>query len=349
MPAQLGPRIAFWTSAFEPEMEAVASEVALLRRHFHRSIAWGLSHRHWVLASWRRGFCLHPNLHLCFRVATRVFEPVFEVNHVFGSLGDWFYLHGKKRRPTVLTMATMTGKPQQELLSRISLFVAEHPGGVKHLENLGIDADRIRLVYPPVDLDRFRPTAEPPPPFTAVFASSPDMESALDARGVPLILEAARQRPGMRFRLLWRPWGNSETKVRQWISRLGLTNVELTTRVCADMAEEYRGAHVTLAPFTDPAQCKPAPNSLVESLACGRPVITTQVVGLANLIREAGAGTVIEPSGDALAQAMDQLAANWSSQSQRARRLAEQVFGERQFVDAYREVYRTALGLGTGR
>lgn len=324
-------------------MEAVASEVALLRGHFRASIAWGLSHRHWALASWKRGFCLHPRFHLCFRAATRVFEPVFDVNHVFGSLGDWFYLQAKKKRPTVLTMATMTGKPQRDLLSRISIFVAEHPGGVRHLQEIGIDHDRIRLVHPPVDLHRFCPEPPPDSPFTALFASSPDLESALEARGVPLILEAARMRPQMRFRLLWRPWGNSEPKARRWISEMGLANVELTTRRCADMANEYRRAHVTLLPFTDPQQCKPAPNSLVESLACGRPVITTDVVGLADMIREANAGAVIATSGEELALAMDLLASDWSLRAANARKLAETVFAEKRFIDEYRAIYQQVI------
>jgi len=93
------PRIAYWTSSFEPHMEAVASEVAVLRRHFSSSVAWGLSHRHWALLSWRRGYCLHPRLHLLFRLVTRLLGPAFEINHIFGSLGDWFYLRGCAGRP----------------------------------------------------------------------------------------------------------------------------------------------------------------------------------------------------------------------------------------------------------
>ena len=88
-------------------MEAVASEVATLRRQFPGSVAWGLSHRHRVLLSRRRGLCLHPRLHLAFRALTRALEPAFQLNHVFGSIGDWFYLEGRRRRPIVLTAAVL--------------------------------------------------------------------------------------------------------------------------------------------------------------------------------------------------------------------------------------------------
>src|SRR4051812_44271899 len=112
-------------------MEAVAAEVATLRRHFPSSVAWGLSHRHWVLLSRRRGYCLHPRLHLLFRAATRLLEPAFQLNHIFGSLGDWFFLRGVRRRPTVLTVATWNAPVHDSLLQRVDHFVVETPACVE--------------------------------------------------------------------------------------------------------------------------------------------------------------------------------------------------------------------------
>ena len=74
MGRHVSPRIAYWTSSFEPHLEAIASEVALLRQAFPSSVAWGMSHRRWALLSRRRGYCLHPRLHLLFRLATRLLE-----------------------------------------------------------------------------------------------------------------------------------------------------------------------------------------------------------------------------------------------------------------------------------
>src|SRR5262245_21318129 len=135
----MSPRIAYWTSAFEPHMEAIASEVALLRRQFRGSVAWGLSPRYWARFSWRRGYCLHPRLHLVFRLATRLLEPAFQLNHVCGSLGDSFYLVGVRRRPTVLTVAAGDPPVANSLLERVERFVVEYPGGRVQLERLGIE------------------------------------------------------------------------------------------------------------------------------------------------------------------------------------------------------------------
>jgi glycosyltransferase involved in cell wall biosynthesis len=337
------PRIAYWTSSFEPEMEAIASEVALLRRHFPVSVVWGLSHKHWVLLSWKRGYCLNRRLHLLFRAATRILEPVFDLNHVFGSLGDWFYLHGVRKRPLILTMATMNPVINKPMLERVDRFVVEYPGAIDDLRRLGIEEMRISQIFPPVDLERFSPGGTPDGPFTALFASSPEAEEWLDARGVPQILDAAMLRPKMRFRLLWRPWGNSAARVRQWIAERGLTNVEMVVKCFDDMANEYNKAHVTLTPFSDMIRSKAAPNSLVESLACGRPVVTTAAVGLSEFIREGGAGITCAATGEALAENLDRLATEWNSYSCRARRLAETWFGVERFVGQHQKLYSEVL------
>ena len=327
-------------------MEAIASEVALLRRRFSSSVTWGLTHRRCVSLSWKRGYCLHPRFHLLFRLATRLLEPAFDLHHVFGSVGDWFYLNRPRRQPTVLTVAAHSLPVEGKLLQRIDRFAVEYPGAVDELASLGIDRQRIRLIFPPVDLERFRPSPSPPGPFTVLFASSPEMPSWLAARGVPQLLDAAALRPRMRFRLLWRPWGESEGQVRQWIEEKGLRNVDLVVGRQEDMAAEYRSAHVCAAPFTDRERAKPAPNSIVESLACGRPVLVTEQVGLAELVRDGQGGVICPATGEAIAEQLDRLEAEWTLYAAAARRLAERWFGADRFLDEYRQVYD---GLVPGR
>jgi glycosyltransferase involved in cell wall biosynthesis len=269
--------------------------------------------------------------------------PAFDLHHIFGGVGDWFYLQGSRKRPTVLTMVTDNPPVDALLLRRIDRFVVEYPGGEKYLQQLGIDQRRIRLILPPVDLSRFAPSAPPESPFTILFASSPDQESWLDARGVPQILDAAALRPGMRFRMLWRPWGNSQTRIQGMIAERGLCNVELAVGCFSNMPHQYNSAHVTIAPFTDMSRSKSAPNSLIESMACGRPVLVTKAVGLSGFIREGGAGIVCAATGEALAEHLDQLEADWAHYSKRARRLAERWFGVDRFLDRYARLYDEAV------
>lgn len=339
-------RIAYWLSSFEPDMEAVASEVAVLRRNFRNSLAWGLSAKHWMLVSKHRGVCVHPRLHLAFRAATRLCEPAFRLNHIFGSLGDWFYLQGQRSRPTVLTVATHAAPVNLSLLLRIDRIVVEDFVTEAKVRELGIPHDRIRLILPPVDLERFIPQPRPDGPFTVLFASSPDSADWLEGRGIKLLLDAAAQLPEIRFRLLWRPWGDSLPRLREWINERGLgNNVEVIVGREPDMAQQFQSCHATIAPFIDPTRCKPAPNSLVESLACGRPVIATRTVGLASWFHDARVGQLTEPTPAGIAAAIEAIQSDWNGYSSRSRQVAEEHFSKVRFIESYRMLYRELLGI----
>lgn len=341
----MSPRIAYWTSAFEAEIEAVASEVALLRREFRSSVSWGLSHHHWALMSLRRGFCFHPKLQLLFRAATRLLQPIFQINHIFGSLGDWFYLNGSQSRPTVLTAAAQATPVGKALLDKVDQFVVEHPGGRDSLQELGIEASRVRLVFPPVDLQRFAPVHRTTDRFTVLFASSPDDEAWLESRGVAALLDAAVECPDIRFRLLWRPWGNSLTRLNQWIQEKDLQNVDVVVGRIDDMSAEYARCDVTIAPFIDMNHCKPAPNSLLESLASGRPVLCSPQVGISELVQETKCGAVTEPTGAGIAEGLRQLSRQYAEMSCASRRLAEKHFDKAQFLSSYDRIYRELLAV----
>jgi glycosyltransferase involved in cell wall biosynthesis len=320
-------------------MEAIAGEVACLRRSFPGSIAWGVGPRNWMRLSWRRGFGVHPKFQLAFRAATWLGQRAFHVNHLFGGVGDWFHLKAVRKGPVVLTLAVENDATEPALLDKVDRFVAEWPGARDRLHQMGVDPAKTRLIFPPVDVNRFRPAPRPEEPFTVLFASSPDNADWLEARGVLLLLEAASLRPAFRFRLVWRPWGNSLARAQKWIEERGLANVELAVGRFADMAPHYQQAHVTVAPFVEAGQCKPAPNSLIESLASGRPVALTDRVGLAPLVQEENAGVVFTPDPEAMAEALDMLKADWEIYSRRSRAAAERWFGMERFISSYRALY----------
>ncbi len=333
------PRIAYWTSSFEPDVEAVAGEVACLRRMFPGSVVWGVNARRPPRFSWRRGFGFPPRTQLAFRAVTGCLQRLFDLNHLFGGVGDWFHLRAIRRWPAVLTVAVEGETARPDLLAKIDQFVVEWPQAEAALLNLGVPRDRIRFIPPAVDLERFQPAVAPDSKFTVLFASSPDRADWLDARGMPLLLDVAERRADVRFRLVWRPWGDSLPAVRRSIDERGLQNIDLLVGRFANMAAHYHAAHATFLPFNDPRRCKPAPNSLIEGLACGRPGIMTQHVGLATIVAEAGAGICCEGGVEEIIEAIDRLRADWNTASRCARQLAERRFGVNDFITAYTQIY----------
>ena len=208
------PRIAYWTSSFESQMEGVAGEVAALRSAFPNSLVWGVSARDARWISWKHGICFNPRLYWAFRIMTGLWQRRINVNHLFGSVGDWHHLKSLINRPTIMTVCLRGRAEHSQLLERVDRFAVEWPGAKGDLKALGVGEDRIRLVLPPVDLSRFRADARPPDQFSVLFASSPDRAEWLESRGVDLILDAAQQCPEMRFVLVWRPWGDSLPAIR---------------------------------------------------------------------------------------------------------------------------------------
>jgi glycosyltransferase involved in cell wall biosynthesis len=269
-----------------------------------------------------------------------VLQRAFHLNHLFGGLGDWFHLKAIRRRPSVLTVATATHGCNPELLSKVDRFVVEWPGAREDLVRLGVENSRIQLVYPPVNLTKFAPTPPPEGPFTILFASSPERRDWLAGRGVLLLLDVAAEAPQCRFRLLWRPWGDALVEVRRQVEQRRLNNVEICVGRFEDMPQQYAAAHATIIPFVDMEQCKPAPNSLIESLACGRPVISTDGVGLAEFLRERRAGVVCPANVGDLAEAVNQANSQWINLAGNARLAAETEFCNDRFLDAYTVLYR---------
>ena len=194
-----------------------------------------------------------------------------------------------------------------------------------------------------MNLKQFQPTHTPDGPLKVLFASSPDSTDLLAARGIPLLLSAAERLPNVTFRLLWRPWGNSYESVAEEVRRRELLNVELPRARVTDMAVEYQNAHVTIAPFTDMLKCKPVPNSLIESLACGRPVILTNLIGVANLIEEERCGVVCQPTVDGICDAIERVSSNSKNFKFAARAATEKWFSEETFIQKYRSLYSELL------
>jgi glycosyltransferase involved in cell wall biosynthesis len=325
-------------------MEAVAGEVACLRRAFPGSISWGISARQKKNFVLRDGIGVHPRLDLLFRGITWAMQRRYDIQHLFGGWGDWFHLRSVQKRPTILTVALDNAtRCDAALLDKVDRFVVEWPDARRTLIDWGIERDKVQVIYPAVDLKRFQPSLPPAGPFTVLFASSPDRGDWLSARGVELILDAAALLPAVRFLLVWRPWGDSLPVVQQWIKARSLENVQVVAGRFPDMAFFYGQAHVTVAPFTDIGRCKPAPNSIAESLACGRPVVVTPCVGLSQVIQDGKAGLVCNENGVTLAESVQTIHSDWDTFSERARELAVRIFCCSNFVRRYRQLYQELM------
>lgn len=211
-------------------------------------------------------------------------------------------------------------------------LIVVNSGLVRHhfQRYLGIGASELRVVRSAIDPSRFSEADRPrrrlecrqrwgigPHETVALFAA---MNYRL--KGLEPLLRALDQLPArLPFRLLVA--GNPHTAPWERLAgRLGVAERVCFAGHCPDMRDGYFAADFLVHPtFYDPCSLV-----VLEALACGLPVITTQANGASELLSPLREGYVIEDPHDAerLAWSMEQLLdpARRSAYAQAARRTA---------------------------
>ncbi len=154
------PRVAYWTGWLSPEMEGCSKEVFALKDHFLQSRLYGLS-RYYAFRSSRRERYVGLNVRLypLVRLLAPLLERSIDLHHIYGGLREWFFLRALQRRPVVLTVATGDVPFAPHVYRHVRRFVVHASSTAKMLTAHGFAQDRIRVIYPGIDLERFRPQA----------------------------------------------------------------------------------------------------------------------------------------------------------------------------------------------
>jgi glycosyltransferase involved in cell wall biosynthesis len=197
-----------------------------------------------------------------------------------------------------------------------------------------------------VDTHRFQPVPPPSGAVTVVLAAR-----MLRDKGVVEFVEAARQLGGnsakVRFVLVGdpdpsNPASLSEQQLRDWVTQ----DIVEWWGWREDIAKVYQSAHIACLP----SYREGFPKSLQEAAACGLPIVTTDVPGCREVIRD-GRNGILVPSRDAaaLAQALETLIANpalRTSMGRASREIAEDTFSITNIVALTLETYRHLLPAG---
>jgi glycosyltransferase involved in cell wall biosynthesis len=341
MDRDMPPQVTYWTGVWEPGREALSNEVQVLRElHGRRAPVVSFSSGQRSTVSLRdRVIRLSSTRWAMLRAVAAAIEPRGAVTHVFGAIDEWHLLRAVGRRPVVFTVALPGGAIDPALSRKVSVFAAETEPLADALVRAGVPAHQVTVVYPGVDLQRYSPT--PPPSsdrFRILFASSPADPREFSRRGIPLLVDLARLRPELDVVLLWRAWGDQAAAIQALAALAPPHNLILESRAGRSMPDVYRSAHATISCYEE-GFGKSCPNSIVESAACGRPVLVSSTCGVAGLVEQAGAGVVFPRTIGAAASAVDVLRHEYARYAERARTLATRRFDVDAFRSSYSEVY----------
>ena len=335
------PHVTYWTGVWDPDREANSKEIDCLRRALqpHAPVFSFAPHQRSRLRIQQRAVTVNARWWIPFRAVTAIAERLGDVSHVFGGLNSWHLIRALSHHAILFTVTIPGPTLEQPLLSKVACFAVETPCLRQTLLEASVSPDKIRIIYPGIDLARFAVTPPPqPPPFRILFASSPKDLSELNDRGINHLIEIARALPEVMITIPWRIWGDLG-EAQGALHDLDLpSNFVVQWEVRPRMQSYFSETHVTACCYA-PGFGKAVPNSIVESLASGRPVLVSESCGIATLVREYKAGVVTDRTVNGTIKAIDKLRATWTEYAENARRLAKDHFCQQKMIASYKELY----------
>ncbi|MBM3503960.1 MAG: glycosyltransferase family 4 protein [Alphaproteobacteria bacterium] len=204
-----------------------------------------------------------------------------------------------------------------------------------------VDDRRVRMIKGcGIDMTRYQPLPEPPGPVVVTFPAR-----ILGDKGVHEFVGAARQLRAegvaARFVLVGRtdpdnPTDVGETGIRAW-EREGIVQWQGYSR---DMVETFRQCHIVCMP----SYREGLPRVLIEAAACGRAIVTADVPGCREVVREGENGFLVPVRDtEATAVALRRLILDETLRQRmaaRGRAMVEHEFSEPEFVARSFAVYR---------
>lgn len=165
-----------------------------------------------------------------------------------------------------------------------------------------------------IDLETFSPAVSEPPETEFTFAITRNLEPIYGLETAIRALAIAREQvPSLRLRIAGS--GPLRAELQRLVEQLGLGDavVFLGRLERQQVVELYHNAHAML----NPSRVDNMPNSVLEALACGVPVISTNVGGVPYIVEDGHTALLVPPDdAPAMAQAMIKLYTEKSLRSQ---------------------------------
>ena len=228
---------------------------------------------------------------------------------------------------------------------RRSHVIVQNPDDAAFVRSLGARPERVAIVRGAgVDTRRFSPSPEPEGPVRVAMVSR-----LLWAKGVGEFVEAARitrsSRDDVVFTLIGAPDENNPEAVpsrqaTQWTAA-GLVE---WWGYREDIPEVWARSHIAVLPSW---YREGVPSSLLEAASCARPIVTTDMPGCREAVRDGENGLLVPPrDAGALTSAIMALAgdpARRKAMGAAGRRRAESEFAASRIHDETLQVYERAL------
>ena len=267
----------------------------------------------------------------------KLYERKFDVIIIPGGIDSEFlnYLDLKKCIPIVTSIPFINENVEskiKKIVPKVRGIIAQSNRTKNQLISMGVDSCKITLMYPLINLSKFKYSEHLPlNKFKILFASSPNLEvpgeDNFKDKGVSLLLEAFTEFIKEEDAILYIVWrGKYNKELYQKIHELDLKDYVKVIDKVMDMPGMYAKTHVTVIPFINLWRSPEIPLSAVESLACGRPVVVTDVVEIAELIQRYKCGCVAKPVKDDFLMVLKECKKNYYAYQRNCKNIAKVLF-----------------------
>jgi len=238
----------------------------------------------------------------------------------------------------------------QRIYSMASKVIALRPEEIAECESVGIPRHKIIVIGNGIDLTTWQVLKEDGIGFRKRFGIPIDAHlvlflSRLDKKkGPDLLVEALAQikTPNV-YCVFAGPDDGYQQYAQQLAINYGLSDRVIFTGLLKD--GEIQAAYAAADVFVLPSRFDTFPMAIVEALASGLPVITTETCQIAELIREK-AGLVTQVDSIAIANALHRIISDQDlrgTYAKGARTLAEREFSVQKTVDRLEGIYRQVI------
>ncbi|MGE5522237.1 MAG: glycosyltransferase, partial [Rhodospirillaceae bacterium] len=240
--------------------------------------------------------------------------------------------------------------PEFRLPRRMIQWAANHAAGIvtvcealkRQLVALGVPAQRIRVLRSGVDLERFRPVDRDAVRSKLRFTGTTllSVGSLVPLRGHDVLIRALQLLP--QCSLVIAGQGEEHMRLVELARTLDVAHRVTFAGVLSqeDLRQYYGAADVLVLASSREGWS----NVLLEALACGTPVVATNVGGTGEVVRSSSAGLLLDQrTPEALAQAVNRLLERYPNRSL-TRRYAEQ-FSWRATTEGQLELFCAVLGM----
>jgi glycosyltransferase involved in cell wall biosynthesis len=267
------------------------------------------------------------------------YEKKVDLVHIFFPYFVNFYYLRLFRKPLIYTITSgIDGKSSVNSLSQSNIIVVSSDHERAYLYSMGFN--NVNVVRPGIDLSEIQVSQIPEnkAEFVILAGSSPWTNNQFGSKGFDLLLQVLARMPYIRLVCLWRG-----ALYEEWYNRIlssGLIDRVEIINERADVSRVLSRCHAAVVLAARADLVKSYPNSLMEALAAGKPVLISRVIPMSYYVEENGCGTVVETlTVDDLINAIREIKDRYSVFKSAADLVGRRDFSRDRMVEEYCGIY----------